>query len=84
VCAVGNVLESFAIRVFGTVLAVLLVFVWIAVFVLTMRGVARKEILWKGAGEDRDEGGYVSKHPLIGGVQDDRDVQLDVGETGDV
>jgi hypothetical protein len=76
------VLESFAIRVFGTVLAVILVFVWIAVFVLTMRGVARKDILWKDAGEDRDEGGYVSKHPLIGGVQIDRDVGLDLEETG--
>jgi uncharacterized membrane protein YqiK len=76
------VLESFAIRVFGTVLAVILVFVWIAVFVLTMRGVARKDILWKDAGEDRDEGGYVSKHLLIGGVLIDRDVRLDLEETG--
>ena len=53
------------VNVFGTVVSAMLVGMWIFVAVLTVRGVITKEVLWKGAGEDREEGGFKRTEGLI-------------------
>jgi hypothetical protein len=59
---VGDALGSYAIDVFGTVCVVALVIAWAYVLVMTVRGVVKKEVLWKDRGEDREEGGF--KRPV--------------------
>jgi len=47
--AIGKSLQSNAIQIFGTVLAVLLVVVWICVFCLMIRALILRKLLWPGA-----------------------------------
>lgn len=65
--AIGQAFDSKAIQVVGCVLAVMLVMVWIFVFVMMIRAIILKEILWPQKGEDKDEGGWKapvkSDHP---------------------
>jgi len=46
--AIGKSLESNAIQVFGTVMAGLLVLVWIFVFYMMIRALSMKRLLWPG------------------------------------
>ena len=59
--AIGDALGSRGIKLLGTVVATALVVVWTIVLAMTVRGVVRKEILWRGAGEDRDERVFVTR-----------------------
>ncbi|EMC93090.1 hypothetical protein BAUCODRAFT_46942, partial [Baudoinia panamericana UAMH 10762] len=56
--AVGKALESRAIQVVGCVMTVALVIAWIVIFVMMIRAVVVKDILWPQKQEDRDEGGW--------------------------
>lgn len=58
--AVGKAFEAPAIQIVGCVLTVLLIITWIFVFVMMIRAVFLKQILWPQKGEDRDEGGWKS------------------------
>lgn len=46
--AIGNSLESDPIKIFGTVLGVLVVIVWIIVFCLMLRALWHRTLLWPG------------------------------------
>lgn len=46
--AIGKTFASDAIKIFGTVLAVLLIIVWIFVFVMMLRSFFLKRLLWPG------------------------------------
>jgi tellurite resistance protein TehA-like permease len=46
--AIGKSLESDAIQIFGTVMAGLLVLVWIFVFYMMLRALFAKRLLWPG------------------------------------
>lgn len=65
--AVGKAFGSKAIQVVGCVLTVVLMMVWIFVFVMMVRAIVLKQILWPQNGEDKDEGGWKatikSDHP---------------------
>ena len=65
--AVGKAFSSKAIQVVGCVLTVLLIVVWMFVFVMMVRAIILKQILWPQKGEDKDEGGWkatqIGDHP---------------------
>ncbi|KAI9752520.1 MAG: hypothetical protein M4579_005596 [Chaenotheca gracillima] len=56
--AIGKAFSSHAIQIIGTVMAGLVVGVWIFVFVMNIRAVVTGQILLPQKGEDRDEGGF--------------------------
>jgi tellurite resistance protein TehA-like permease len=56
--AVGKAFGSHVIQVVGTVMAGILVSVWIFVVVMMIRAIHFKYILWPQLGEDKDEGGF--------------------------
>lgn len=58
--AVGLSLKNTEIQVMGCVMACLLVVAWAAVFIIMIRAVLAKDILWPQRQEDRDEGGWTS------------------------
>jgi len=60
--AVGKAFGSNVVQIIGCVMAVILIGVWLFVFVMTIRAIFLKQILWPQKGEDRDEGGWTS-HP---------------------
>lgn len=55
---IANALDNEPIRALGCAMAILVVMMWIAVFVLMIRAVVLKDILWPQKQEDRDEGGF--------------------------
>ncbi|KAF2153223.1 hypothetical protein K461DRAFT_137329 [Myriangium duriaei CBS 260.36] len=57
--AVGLALHSKPIQVLGCVFTILLVLTWISVFVMMIRAVHLKQILWPQKQEDREEGGWI-------------------------
>ncbi|KAI4125359.1 MAG: hypothetical protein LQ347_005402 [Umbilicaria vellea] len=73
---VGKAFGSKAIQVVGCVLTVILVMVWIFVFVMMIRAIVLKQILWPQKGEDKDEGGWKttvkSDHPQNDGFTQNR------------
>lgn len=46
--SIGKAFESDAINIFGTVLAVLLVIVWMYVFCMMIRALWQRKLLWPG------------------------------------
>lgn len=56
--AIGKAFGSKTIQVVGCVLAVILIMVWIFVFMMMIRAIVLKQILWPQKGEDKDEGGW--------------------------
>jgi len=46
------------IQIVGCVMSCLLIVVWIFVFVMMIRAIVLKQILWPQKQEDRDEGGW--------------------------
>ena len=46
--AIGNSLESYAIRIFGTVLSAMLVALWLFIFYMMIRALVFKRLLWPG------------------------------------
>lgn len=59
--AIAKALDNRAIRIFGCVMAGLLIIVWFTVFAMMIRAVIQKDILWPQKQEDRAEGGW-TKH----------------------
>ena len=60
--AVAQALDNRAIGILGCVMTCLLILVWMAVFIMMIRAVVEKDILWPQKQEDRAEGGW-QKHP---------------------
>jgi len=58
--AVGKAFGSVVIQIIGCVMTVVLISVWVFVFVMMIRAIFLKQILWPQKGEDRDEGGWTS------------------------
>lgn len=58
--AMGKAFTTIALQIIGTVMAGILVGAWMFVFVMMIRAICLKQILWPQKGEDRDEGGFVS------------------------
>ncbi|GAB7363646.1 hypothetical protein MBLNU230_g4216t1 [Neophaeotheca triangularis] len=56
--AVARALDSRAIRILGCVMTCLLILGWMLVFMMMIRAVIVKDILWPQKQEDRDEGGW--------------------------
>ena len=56
--AIGRAFQSKAIQIIGFVLTPLLILTWSVVFLLMIRAIALKQILWPQKGEDKDEGGF--------------------------
>ena len=56
--AIGRAFQSKAIQIVGCVLTPLLIATWIAVFIMMIRAIVLKQILWPQKGEDKDEGGF--------------------------
>ena len=75
--AVGNAFGSKAIQVVGCVMTVILIMVWIFVFVMMIRAIVLKQILWPQKGEDKDEGGWKitvqSDHPQNDGLTQNKE-----------
>lgn len=58
-------------NVLGTALGVSLVVVWFGVLGATVRAVVKKDVLWRGVGEDRDEGGFRNpKRLAVGKIEE--------------
>ncbi|MCJ1486225.1 hypothetical protein MMC06_006402 [Schaereria dolodes] len=57
--AVGKSFSSTAIQIVGCVMTCFLILVWLFVFVMMIRAIKLKQILWPQKGEDKDEGGWV-------------------------
>ena len=57
--AIGKAFNARAIQIIGCVLTPILILVWIIVFIMMVRAVILKQILWPQMDEDRDEGGFV-------------------------
>lgn len=58
--AVGKAFNSVGIQIVGCVMTVVVIGVWVFVFVMMVRAIYLKQILWPQKGEDRDEGGWTS------------------------
>ncbi|KAI9673454.1 MAG: hypothetical protein M1817_002916 [Caeruleum heppii] len=56
--SIGKAFGSRPIQIIGTVVGANLVGVWVFVFVMMIRAVKLKHILWPQRGEDKDEGGF--------------------------
>ncbi|KAI9673090.1 MAG: hypothetical protein M1829_004404 [Trizodia sp. TS-e1964] len=56
--AIGDAFGSHSIQVLGTVMAVMVIILWFIVFIMMIRAVKLKHILWPHMGEDKDEGGF--------------------------
>lgn len=56
--AVGRALNNRAIRIVGCAMTILVMILWLIVFVLMIRAVIKKDILWPQKQEDKDEGGW--------------------------
>lgn len=57
--AIGKAFKARAIQIIGCVLTPILILVWIFVFIMMVRAIILKQILWPQKDEDRDEGGFV-------------------------
>ena len=53
--AIGEALQNHALQFVGTGLAAALAVAWAWVAAMTVRAVVRREVLWKGKDENRDE-----------------------------
>ncbi|KAL8924416.1 MAG: hypothetical protein Q9208_004024 [Pyrenodesmia sp. 3 TL-2023] len=62
--AVGKAFRSRGIQIVGCVMTVCVIGAWVVVFVLMVRAIAQKQILWPQKGEDKDEGGFKAPEPL--------------------
>ncbi|PIA97108.1 hypothetical protein CB0940_06212 [Cercospora beticola] len=51
-------LDNRPIRILGCAMAILVIIAWIVVFVMMIRAVINKDILWPQKQEDKDEGGW--------------------------
>ena len=56
--AIGKAFDCKPIQIVGCVMTGLLIMVWMFVFVMMIRAVVKKQILWPQRQEDRDEGGF--------------------------
>lgn len=56
--AIGKAFDVRAIQILGCFMTPLLIATWIFVFVMMIRAIVLKQILWPQKGEDRDEGGF--------------------------
>jgi tellurite resistance protein TehA-like permease len=56
--AIGKALDNRPINILGCVMTVLLIIAWLAVFIMMIRAVIAKDILWPQKQEDREEGGW--------------------------
>lgn len=56
--AVAKALDSRPIRILGCVMTILLIVAWAAIFIMMIRAVIVKDILWPQKQEDREEGGW--------------------------
>ena len=56
--AIGGAVDSPAIEWVGSILTIVLIMVWLFVFVMMIRAVWNRQILWPQKQEDRDEGGW--------------------------
>jgi hypothetical protein len=61
--AIGRALSSRGINIVGCVMSILVVITWITVFIMMIRAVICKDILWPQKQEDRDEGGWKDDTP---------------------
>lgn len=59
--SLAKALDNRPIRVLGCTMTILLIMAWLAVFIMMIRAVIAKDILWPQKQEDRAEGGW-SKH----------------------
>jgi len=60
--AVAEALDNRPIRILGCVMTCLLILAWTAIFIMMIRAVIDKDILWPQKQEDRAEGGWQA-HP---------------------
>lgn len=65
--AIGKALDSNAIQIFGTVLSVLLVVLWIVVFFMMIRALVFKRLLWSVGAGGRKYGSEASWRRWFGG-----------------
>ncbi|KAI9732545.1 MAG: hypothetical protein M1834_003880 [Cirrosporium novae-zelandiae] len=56
--AIGKAFDAYAIQIIGCVMTVALICMWIFVFVMMIRAIILKQILWPQKDQDRDEGGW--------------------------
>lgn len=56
--AIAKALDNRPINILGCVMTVLLIVAWLAVFIMMVRAVIHKDILWPQKQEDREEGGW--------------------------
>jgi tellurite resistance protein TehA-like permease len=69
--AIGKAFDSKPIKIFGTVLSVMLVVVWIYVFGMMLRALALRRLLWPGEVDEAEaskRGGRRMWPPLRGGI----------------
>ena len=70
--AIAKALDNRPIRILGCVMTILLLIVWLSVFVMMIRAVIHKDILWPQKQEDREEGGWTkneSERVVCGNVR---------------
>ncbi|EME88457.1 uncharacterized protein MYCFIDRAFT_53683 [Pseudocercospora fijiensis CIRAD86] len=56
--AIAKALNSRVIRILGCAFTIIIIFIWLGVFVMMIRAVKHKDILWPQKQEDREEGGW--------------------------
>ncbi|KAF7194833.1 Malic acid transport protein [Pseudocercospora fuligena] len=56
--AIAKALDSRVIRILGCAFTIILICIWLWVFVMMIRAVKHKDILWPQKQEDREEGGW--------------------------
>lgn len=56
--AIGKAFNSRIIQIVGCALTPILILVWLFVFIMMIRAIKLKQILWPQKGEDKDEIGY--------------------------
>lgn len=81
--AIGKSLDSHAIQIFGTVLACILIVVWLFVWAMMIRALWLKRLLWPGEMDGAEvslktwagpgpanvnENGHATGHHLVGGL----------------
>ncbi|KXT18037.1 hypothetical protein AC579_4572 [Pseudocercospora musae] len=60
--AIAKALDSRVIRILGCAFTIILVCIWLWVFVMMIRAVKHKDVLWPQKQEDREEGGWKKKN----------------------
>lgn len=56
--AIAKALDNRPIKILGCVMTILLIIAWLAIFIMMIRAVINKDILWPQKQEDREEGGW--------------------------